>query len=585
MQTESNYIAYLTSWGISEPSSLYDSNVNTLFLSFGSWDSAGDISSSDNIASIPDYNPYWLPSSYTAWTQWKLDNPGKKVLLAFGGQTYEAIWSYIKTPEQREALAQKLVKLREQPYPVYKKNLSDGQISGECLDTNWDGSCNYSNYQLAGYVNIDGFDFDFEKGARITQDENENLLALVKRIRELSSMETKLSLTTYHVGADPVECISNTVTDGCSYTESERSAHHGEVIPLLKASSKLFDIFNVMAYDAGRNFRYDVAMENYAKAVGDKSKVVLGITNNMQWGPKPEGSFVQSLEGNLARAKWQAESGFGGLFLWAFGSNTEQLSMPKQVSLFNELINESESSSDGGSGNVPPIVDNRSVSTTINLIPLNGQSLLDVGSYLSGAKLVNINTFDGAWVRNINLPSTAVEGDRVVIKVNSQYAVNVTYGIASGVETLGNGESNTYLYSDGAWKPVVFNAKNDSTIKSLSNVDTLENVINTAQDHKVIVVTSDGNWVKEISLPSKAPQGSKFTLVRRSTYAISIHYADQTVAIPNGTSITFSYLDGTWKPGLVEMKNDEALRKVSDKTFTDVLQNAKANNASIMINP
>lgn len=67
---------------------------------------------------------------------------------------------------------------------MYKKNLKPEEMEGECLASKADGSCDYSKYQLAGYVNIDGLDFDFEKAARITEKENQDLTALIKLIRK-----------------------------------------------------------------------------------------------------------------------------------------------------------------------------------------------------------------------------------------------------------------------------------------------------------------------------------------------------------------------------------------------------------------
>lgn len=331
-----HYNAYLTSWGLNEPAALNNTQADSLTLAFAKWDPNGVIETSDNIATAPEYNEYWLPSGYTAWTDFKLEHPNKKIFIAFGGQTYEDMWSSIETDEQREKVANNLIALRSKKFPVYKKGLNEKEIVGECLSFNWDGSCNTSNYQLAGYVTIDGFDFDFEKSARITAKDNDNLLKLIQLLRNKQTEKTILTLTTYHVGADSPSCSNNDVVEGCSFIGNKRSAHNGEVIGLLEKSAGLFDRFNVMAYDAGHNLRWGVAMANYAKAVGDASKIVLGVTINAQWAP--EGNFVESKENNMNRAKWQAANGYGGLFIWNFGSNTTQMPMDQQVQYFNEMI-------------------------------------------------------------------------------------------------------------------------------------------------------------------------------------------------------------------------------------------------------
>ncbi|MFS2221448.1 glycosyl hydrolase family 18 protein [Pantoea sp. B65] len=340
LATEQNRtISYLTSWGLhsDDAETLAQSKVDTFLLSFGKWDSEGNITTSDDIATIPRYDAWWMPVAYSTWTQVKLAHPEKKMMVAFGGQTYEDIWSHLNTDSGREKIAQALVKLLNTGFPVYKKNLTPQQMVGECLATKWDGSCDMGLYQKAGTVYLDGVDFDFEKAARLTTEENDNLLKLSQRVRQLLGPESKklLSLTTYHVGADPVACADSSVQQDCSYIEDKRSSHHGEVLPLLAKSKDVYDFFNVMAYDAGRNFKYKVAMNNYARAVGDAGKIVLGATINKQWGPN--GNFLESRQNNIARAEWQAANNYGGFFVWTLGASTEQMRVEDQVDYINEM--------------------------------------------------------------------------------------------------------------------------------------------------------------------------------------------------------------------------------------------------------
>jgi chitinase len=331
-------ISYVTSWGLPTDAAtvLDDSKVDTFLLAFGKWNADGTITTSDNIATVPAYNAWYLDGGYNAWTQLKLAHPEKKMMIAFGGQTYEEIWTHIDTPEKRTIIATGLAKLLTTPFPVYKKGLKPADMQGECLQFNWDGkSCDMSTYQRAGTVYLDGIDFDFEKGARLTEKENSDLLALATQLRGMIAKDKLLSLTTYHVGADPENCSSKTVFENCSYVENDRSSHNGEVKSILKGSTGIFDFYNVMAYDAGPNFKYKTAMANYASAVGDTSKIILGTTINQQWGP--EANFVESKENNLERARWQAAEGYGGFFAWALGSNTQSMSLANQTAYLDEM--------------------------------------------------------------------------------------------------------------------------------------------------------------------------------------------------------------------------------------------------------
>ncbi|MCP3699300.1 MAG: glycoside hydrolase family 18 protein, partial [Aliivibrio sp.] len=328
-------ITYLTSWGLTNIEELQKSQGDAYFLSFGKWDSNGNIQVTDSMIE-PSYNDSWMAPGYQSWTELKHSHTNKTMMVAFGGQTHESMWAYMASPAARESIANGLVEMMNKPYPVYKKNLKPEEMVGKCLATNWSGECDYSKYQLAGYVSIDGIDFDYEKAARLTEQENRNLEALIDLIRTKVGKSKLISLTTYHVGADPVECENPSVIENCSFIEPDRSSHHGEVISLLQNTKDSVDFFNVMTYDAGKNFKYDVAMANYAKHVGDPSKIVLGATINSQWGP--DGRFVETRENNIERAKWQKAQGYGGFFIWTLGSNTESLSMQEQVEYFNEMI-------------------------------------------------------------------------------------------------------------------------------------------------------------------------------------------------------------------------------------------------------
>lgn len=413
---ENRTIAYVTSWGFTDADPapiLAESKVDTYLLSFARWDAQGNITSSDDIATPMPYDPWWIAGGYLGWTHMKYDHPERKILAAFGGQTYEDMWSYMDTPERREAIAQSLAELLKTPYPVYKRGLKESEIDGDCQFWNWNGSCNTDVYQKAGSVYLDGIDFDFEKVARLTEKENENLLLLAQRLRELIGKDKVISLTTYHVGADPVECANNTVVDNCSYIEDKRSDHHGEVLPLLEKSKDLFDFFNVMAYDAGPNFRWQVAMENYARAIGDKSKVVLGATINSQWGPVS--NFIESKENNLARAEWQAANGYGGFFVWTFGANTQNMPLSEQVAYVNDMREAADNAAP--SVELPPsgiVVSPQAVTLTLPTEYFNGNNrvVIDRQKGVLGNENLGYTQSGKAWGYRYSgaLPSVLTSG-------------------------------------------------------------------------------------------------------------------------------------------------------------------------------
>jgi len=581
-------VAYLTSWGLSDAAALEKSAVDTYMLSFGQWDAKGTISSSDDIVTIPAYDPYWMSPGYIAWTELKHNNSKRKMLLAFGGQTYESIWSYIQTPEAREILAKNIVALLNTDFPVYGKNLTPDNIVDGCLSFNWDGSCNFTVYQKAGTVQLDGVDFDFEKAARITPEENAHLLALVQRIRELAPNKT-MSLTTYHVGADPVECANSAVLENCSYIETDRSAHHGEVVDLLAKSKNIFDFFNVMTYDAGKNFKYQVALQNYANVLGDKSKVVLGNTINAQW--SPQGPFVETDENNVARAKWQAENGFGGLFVWNFGASTEQLSMSAQVAKVNAMIDAMSSAQTPAEPGTPkppvtpPVVDPvRQESITIT----DDQQLraINVETLLKSYKQVIAVTKNGAWTGTVVLPvANVAEGSVFTLTRTGAWPTDIV-SKEYGIDTPEYGETRTYTFTNGAWSTNAITLSKDAQLRALENrKDGLSQYFRTPM--RVTLVLSDGNWTGNIHLPATASEGAVLKLVRNSAWETNLFVNGAAQVIARGTSVEYRFKSGVWVPIIVEMSYDAVLETManSPETFRKQLLEAQKINAVFQIKP
>ncbi|EKN4180470.1 glycoside hydrolase family 18 protein [Yersinia enterocolitica] len=511
---ENRSISYLTSWGLADTDvpSLKASNVSTYLLSFGTWDNNGKVTSSDGIADAPDYDPWWMPSSYIAWTQMKLEQQDKKIMLAFGGQTYESMWSHIGTEAQREIVATNLVKLLDTPLPVYKKNLDPTSMEGPCLHTTWNGSsCDFSVYQTAGHVYLDGIDFDFEKAARLTEKENADLLALVSRVREMLNENGKsdklLSLTTYHVGADPENCADNQVFDNCSYIETKRSGHHGEVTKLLADSKDIFDFFNVMTYDAGKSFKYQVAMNNYAKAIGDASKVVVGTSINHQW--DEVSNFVETKENNLDRARWQAEKGYGGFFTWALGASTINMSVADQVSYLNDMIDEAKNAT----VEVPEVPE----------VPVE-----------QGKPTVHI---DNSYAKGYGLEMKLSEDEfkaqkRYIVKVNGSYVFETYEGksyyssnsVKNGVVTvafnkaLNEGDVVSLYLVEG--KPG--QSYSNSTLKSETTIQAKQYVSNPA-DNAVKSITNSGNTIKVTLDDNLFKEQNRYIVKVNGKYAMETH--------------------------------------------------------------
>lgn len=320
----SRCVVYFTSWGISEVDLLRLSpKVTHLNLAFGLIDNNFETVGSDGILEYDEIKEpsdlYWINPAYVKWTQLKFKNPNIKVLLAYGGATYDYMWDKLNDASYIEQYAQALVKAANTKRPVFEKLQGNNQ------------------YSKVGYVALDGVDLDFEMSGRPTDAQLNNLAKVMTRFKELAPNKL-ITLTGYHVSADPLECQNGgSAASGCSFPSG--SGHAGELILLLRQlNNENLDFYNLMAYDAGKNYDWKTAMNNHAQYIS-KSKAVLGLTLGSQWAP--EGNFVEDLSDLIAKTQEQQNLGFGGIMVWAIGAtgNNEDNNKNNQVDKINMLVN------------------------------------------------------------------------------------------------------------------------------------------------------------------------------------------------------------------------------------------------------
>ena len=294
-------VVYYTSWGISNLDfSQLSPNISHLNLSFGLFSKVGAnfvVSGSDGLLKYNSTNSpvdlWWVEPEYLGWVNYKYKNPKTKVMLSLGGASYGYMWEYLNSASNVDGIVAAIQQVLQETYPVVvRKSPSGGQ------------------YSLAGYVHLDGIDFDFEMGHAPSEAQCKNLALLIEKLKLL--MPNKLiSVTALHVAADPKSC-SATASDECSYVGS---AHSGELIPFFHAlKNRYISHFNVMAYDAGKNYRWDIALANYAKFL-PKKKIVLGLSLGSQWAA--EGNFVEGMTELTKRVDKQKSLGYAGIMIWA----------------------------------------------------------------------------------------------------------------------------------------------------------------------------------------------------------------------------------------------------------------------------
>ncbi len=300
--------------------SLFSSKMDTLIFSEGMYDEKAEL-----INTLADLNP--VKNAF--WTQLKMAHPEKKILLSFGANTNDS-FKKLTDAAFREKLAENLVKLLATPFSVYKKP--------EGCQTN-------CSYKEVGKVYPDGIDFRFWYATGFPQPldekQNDSVLKLFQLVREKLGPDSKklLSLSAAAEGADPVECKDNTVFENCSYTGNRRAYYHGQLLPLLTKGKNVFDFFNVNDSRAGDDYQYKVALANYVHAVGDSTKIVLGLTV-----PSDNEGYLNSRYEYMVRAEWQASNNYGGFsFRSLTGGTIAGRSFAPLLEYFNDLKNAADS--------------------------------------------------------------------------------------------------------------------------------------------------------------------------------------------------------------------------------------------------
>ena len=323
MQAHNKSLVYYTSWNVNQDAN-YDSisqDLTHLNLSFGRLAKDNEkfiIRYSDALLKY-GFSPltgdsWWLEPEYLKWTDLKYSRPHLKVLLAFGGATYEEMWSYFEDAANLSGIVDAIRGVLSMTFPVYRKNAE-------------------GIYKEVARVKLDGVDFDFElAGKRPSDNQCANLARLISRIKTEIHNNALVTLTGYHVSADPIACQWGGSTEtACSYAGS---THCGELIRLLQAiNMEHLDLYNLMAYDAGKHYPWQLAMRNHAQYI-PKEKMLLGLSLGSQW--DPTGSFVEDFSEITRRIVEQKALGYPGIMVWAITPD----GVPGNTGTFIEKVNQ-----------------------------------------------------------------------------------------------------------------------------------------------------------------------------------------------------------------------------------------------------
>lgn len=305
-------------------------SVDALIISFLRWDGFGNIKDDNEVIYSSGTSG---SNAYKELRKIQVDSPKTKMIASFGGYSYAGMWDVLLDDGIRENIAQNLV-------------LIMGNKIGKYLG---------KPKPIPG-LDIAGIDLDFERSIRMTPGLNDALVKLVKRVKKLqfdtsflakyninpSSVQNDLiSLTAYHVGADPVDCATNLQLgpdDACSFVSENRSLHHGEMTRLLEAMKEdnLFDFYNLMEYDAGKgsDFHPEISIDNFVNYV-PANRILGGLSIKSQWGPN--GNFVATRDENVQMLNLFKSKGLRGYFTWSTGGTYESAKDYKEFSYYSDV--------------------------------------------------------------------------------------------------------------------------------------------------------------------------------------------------------------------------------------------------------
>ncbi|WGS41956.1 DUF3472 domain-containing protein [Burkholderia sp. JSH-S8] len=176
-----------------------------------------------------------------------------------------------------------------------------------------------------------------------------------------------------------------------------------------------------------------------------------------------------------------------------------------------------------------------------------GGTFINSVLFKSPLKSTQITTSDGSWVSAINLPRATVEGAVVQAAIRSTWPVSVVVNNMSF--PIENGTTKNFTYIAGEWDDSLPNA----TLSSQGELNRLDGAgvylrNSLQQNNYVHVVTSDGNWIGQISLPPNASDGAKIRVSVQSSYGVTVAYGSGSESLVTGRSKVYKYLRNAWTP-------------------------------------
>lgn len=179
-----------------------------------------------------------------------------------------------------------------------------------------------------------------------------------------------------------------------------------------------------------------------------------------------------------------------------------------------------------------------------------------------------VSFYNGDWIPNITLPLNPGDRDRVIIQSTATWNayINKTQVNTIGPMQLRTGDKYEFIYiaENKKWEVV-------SAPDTLYQAGKLTNgLLSELTTPRTIIDFSDGNYVKQLTLPNNSAQGSRVIVKSNATWTFNVAAGEQLFPIIKGETTAFIVdQSGKWKKetstiDLLLLYSDKAAEKLGE---------------------
>ncbi len=220
---------------------------------------------------------------------------------------------------------------------------------------------------------------------------------------------------------------------------------------------------------------------------------------------------------------------------------------------------------------------------------------LNNGTFSPTSPLTRIEFADGSFVRDLNLPGNAGDGDRLVVTSSASLTANINNVRDVGTVKLDTNSQYELVYvtKDRQW--VLVNNIPSTVYRA---IDLQDGKIPRLTRLRTIIEMWNGNWTDKIYLPMGTPKGYQVTVKSQAESRSAVHGIDNnndmSVPVNRGQTIAFRVdSNGKWvqetvtidmllvySDKLVQSMGEQGIRAYAVEAFSlinDALENSAAN--------